>query len=61
MKTFEPFESMKPPTAKTVRELRLEALLAATVPHLWKIELGPSTNPKLRALIDLIKREIKGD
>lgn len=51
---------MNPPTAKTVRELRLETLLAATVPHLWKEELGPSTCPKLRALIDLIKRELKG-
>lgn len=49
---------MNPPTAKTVRELRLETLLSATIPHLWKIELGPSTSPKLRALIDLIKREL---
>lgn len=42
------------------KELRLETLLAATVPHLWKEELGPSTCLKLRALIDLIKRELRG-
>ncbi len=50
---------MNPHTAKTVREVKLETLLAATIPHLWKIELGPSTSPKLRALIDLIKRELQ--
>jgi hypothetical protein len=51
---------MNQPAAKIVRELRLETLLAATIPHLWEKELGTKTNPKLRALIDLIKRELKG-
>jgi hypothetical protein len=49
---------MNPPTAKTVRELRIETLLAATIPHLWEKELSTKTSPKLRALIDLIKREL---
>lgn len=52
---------MNPPTAKTVRELRLETLLAATLPHLWEKELSTKTSPQIRALIDLIKREIRGD
>jgi len=50
---------MNPPTAKTDRELRLETLLAATVPLLWESELSTKTNPKLRALIELIKTELK--
>jgi hypothetical protein len=52
---------LNPPTAKTVRELRLETLLAATVPLLWERELGTKTDPKIRALIDLIKRELRGN
>lgn len=39
---------------------RLKTLLAATIPHLWERELGTKTDPKMRALIELIKRELKG-
>jgi hypothetical protein len=62
MTTIFPPGPCHPPhvVAKTVRELRLETLLDATLPHLFEKEFGTKTSPKLRALIDLIERETKG-
>lgn len=40
-----------PPTAKTVREVHMEALLRETLPYLQKIEYTPWTSSVLRALI----------
>ena len=60
MKTFEafyPFNKM-PPTAKTVREVRLEKLLKECIPHILREELSTRTSPKLRSLLERMKKEI---
>lgn len=55
MKDFDKWFHMKPPTAKTVREIRLESLLRETIPYLQREELGTRTSIVLRALIEEIK------
>jgi hypothetical protein len=47
-----------PPTAKTPREVRLEALLRQCLPIVEREELGTRTNQVIRNLIDSIKTEV---
>ena len=59
MKTFEAFYPFnKMPIAKTVGELRKEQLLKEVLPLIWREELSTRTSPKLRSLIERIKKEI---
>ena len=49
------------PTAKTVREVRLEGLVKECIPHILREELSTRTSPKLRSLLERMKKEIDGD
>lgn len=51
-------EMLRPQVAKTTRETRIEKLLAECLPLIVKAELGSSTSPELRLLIEKIKEEL---
>lgn len=54
-------DEMKPPTAKTVREIRLEAWLREVLPIVINTEMSTKTSPRLRELIELIKKDLEGE
>ena len=59
MKTFEAFYPFnKMPIAKTPREVRLEKLVKECIPHILREELSTRTSPKLRSLLERMKKEI---
>ena len=54
MSNFDPHYHLRPPTAKTVRESRLEALLLAALPYLAASDIIDQRSEKMRALVESI-------
>jgi len=53
---FDPHYHLRPPTAKTVREGRLERMLTECLPYLLGIELEQSSE-KIKGLVERIIKE----
>lgn len=56
MSDFDPNFHLKPPTAKTVRECRLESMLLAALPYLSAMQLEQSSE-KIAELVESIVAE----
>lgn len=60
MSEFDPNYHLRPPTAKTKREVHLETLLTMALPYLERDELSTRTSQYTRHLINEIKGQIVG-
>jgi len=56
LSAFDPFYHLRPPTAKTVRERRLESMLLAALPYLSAMQIEQSSE-KIRDLVESIVAE----
>lgn len=60
MSEFDPHYNLKPPIAKTKREVHLETLLTMALPYIEREELSTRTSGYTRHLLAEIKGQVKG-
>lgn len=61
MSEFDPNYHLRPPVAKTKREVHLETLLILALPYIEREELSTRTSGYTRHLLAEIKGQVKGN